>query len=69
MQTLSRGERVQVTRNIESESESEDVVLTELCARRLGRVALEQAELLLHDLAERPVRDAVPIREAASGPP
>ena len=35
----------------------------------VGRVGLEDSGVGLHDLAERPERDAVPVREAAALPP
>ena len=43
--------------------------LLELGRRLLGRVGLEDPALRLHDLAERPERDPVPVGKAASLPP
>ncbi len=42
---------------------------SELVPGDLRRVALEDARMRLHDLAERPERDSVAVREAASLPP
>src|SRR5215213_3488414 len=51
------------------EAERQRERLAEPLEHDLRRVALEQAEMLLQHLAERPVRDAPAVRQAAAGPP
>ncbi len=57
LKAIPRDERVQAPGDVETECEPEDLAAVQPFERSLGRVAVEQAELLLEDLAERPVRD------------
>jgi hypothetical protein len=57
---------MQVADHVEPEGEPEDLALVQPVTDRIGRVALEDAEVLLEDFAERPVRDALSVREAAA---
>src|SRR5262249_35261640 len=62
-------QRMKVARDVEPEGEPEQIAAGESRPHLLGRVALEDAELLLQNLPERPVRDALSVREAAAGAP
>src|SRR5205823_9597795 len=67
LEPVARGERVQVARDVEPERQAEDLPARELRADALGVVALEDPEVLLEDLAERPVGDPAPVGQAAAG--
>ena len=69
MQALTRVERVEAARHVQSEGEAEDLVPGQARHRTLRSVAVENPEVLLQNLAERPVRDPVPIRETATCAP
>src|SRR4051794_955159 len=65
VQPVSRRQRVEVARDAEAESEGQNPVRKPL-PYRLRRISLEDPEMLLEHLAERPVRDRVSVREAAA---
>src|SRR5439155_9260695 len=65
LEAVARDERMGVAGHVESEREGEDLAPAEPLERGLRRVALEQAEMLPQDLAERPVRD-LSVRQAAA---
>ena len=67
LEPVARRERVQVARDVEAERQAEDLAPGELRADAIGLVALEDPEVLLEDLAERPVGDPAPVGEAAAG--
>ncbi|HEX7311915.1 MAG TPA: hypothetical protein VF232_12120 [Gaiellaceae bacterium] len=48
---------------------AEDLAIAEQATDDVGRVVLENADVFLEDLAERPIRDPVAVGEAAAGPP
>jgi hypothetical protein len=66
---IARGERMEVCRCLEPEREAQDRAFAEPTAHRVGRIALEQAEVLANDLTERQVRDPAAVREAAPDAP
>src|SRR5688572_21738211 len=55
--------------DVEPYREPEDLALAELALERLGRIALENPEMLLQDLAEGPVSNSLPVRKTAPGSP
>ena len=69
MQPVAGSQRVKVARDVEAERQPEDLVLAESRTHVVGRVALEDAEVLFQDLREGPERDAVAVRHAAAGAP
>jgi hypothetical protein len=58
---------VQVAGDVEAQREPENVTGAEPVERHLWCVALQQAEVFLQHLAERPIRSPCSIREAAAG--
>src|SRR5207244_1998156 len=66
VQTVAGGQRVQLAGDIESERKSQDLVRSKALANGGGRVALEDAEVLLENFPERPIRDPLSVREAAA---
>ena len=66
---LAHLERVNVARGSNAEHELEPVASGEAPSDLLVIGGLPDSEVLLHDLAQRPVRDPVAVREAAAGPP
>ena len=54
-------------RRLQPERHAEDLALPEPTPHGLGRIALEQTEMLANDLAKWHVRDPLAVREAASG--
>src|SRR5439155_11189516 len=67
VQTLARPERVQLLARVEAERQAEVATVTEPLGDDGRRIILQDAEVLAQDLGERPVRGAVPVREAAAG--
>ena len=67
VQAVARLDRVQLARDVEAESEPEDGAFAEHAEDSLRRVAVEQAEVLPDDLAERPVRTGRPVGRTAAG--
>ena len=65
MQPVLRRERMQVARDVQPECEAEDLALVEPVAHHVGRVALEDAEVLFQNFAERPVGDALAVGETS----
>jgi hypothetical protein len=59
-------EWMQVADHVQPEGQPEDLALVQAATHCVGRIALEDAEVLLEDLAQRPVRDALAVRQAAS---
>ena len=67
LETVASRERVKMTDDIEPKCEAEDLASVEPLERQLRRIALEQAEMLLQHLTQRPVRRPRTVREAATG--
>src|SRR3954447_338595 len=65
VQPVPRRQRVEIPREVEAKRKREHLVW-EQPSYRLRRVAVEDPEVLLQHLAQRPVRDRVPIRETAA---
>ena len=61
VQALSRNERMQLFLDGEAEGETEQRTVSEPFGDGLGRVALEDPEVLLQHFAERPVCDALTV--------
>ena len=66
VQLLACDERMDVARRLESERQPENLARSEAGSNLVGRIAVEDPELLLQDLAERPVRHAAAVRQAAA---
>ena len=66
VEPLSGDERVQVACDVEAQGQPEDLAVAEALADDVQRVALQQPEVLLEHLPERPVRDSTPVCEAAA---
>src|SRR3954462_13462253 len=66
VQAVPRRQRVEIPREVEAKRKREHLGW-EQPSYRLRRVAVEDPEVLLQHLAQRPVRDRVPIRETAAG--
>jgi hypothetical protein len=66
LKAVAHGERMRVAREVEAESEPEDLPLAEPPAHFLLRLALEDSQLLAQDLSERPVGE-VAIGETPAG--
>ena len=60
---------MEVTDHVETERETEDPPLPQPLEHARRRVALQQPEVLPQHLADRPVGDSRPVREAAAGAP
>src|SRR5205823_13803033 len=60
-------ERVEITCDVETERQSQDLTLAEELERSFRWIRIEQPEVLLQHLAEGPVRDPVSVREAPAG--
>src|SRR5439155_25492781 len=56
LEAVARGERVQVAGDVEAEREAENLPGAESVEREFGRVAFEEAQVLLQHLAQRPIR-------------
>jgi len=67
VQALTRCKRVQPVRDIEPERKTEPAAVTETLDDNLRRIAVEKPEVLTQHFRERPIGDAVPVREAAAG--
>src|SRR5207244_12355848 len=57
-----------VAGQVESERQAEDLASSEAPQHDLGRIAVEDPEVLLQHLSERPVGDAFAVGEATSCP-
>ena len=68
VQLLPSLERMQLSGDVEAERQAQDLPLAESLADRLRWVAVMDAELLPHDLAQRPVRDPVAVGETTTRP-
>ena len=66
VQAVPHGERVESAHRLQPERQSETLAGAEQAPNRLGRCVLLDAEVLLEDLPERPVRDPSAIRYAAA---
>src|SRR2546425_307727 len=66
MEALARDERVQVFGWRQADGEAKERVVAEPLGNHLGRIALEDPEVLLEHLGERLVRDALAVGEAAA---
>lgn len=69
VQSLPGCKRVRALGSLEPERQGERLVPAETLQDCGGRVAFEHAEVLLEDLAERPVGDRLPVGQAATRPP
>jgi hypothetical protein len=67
VEAIAGRERMQVAHDVEPEGEAQDLARAEATTHLLGRVALEDLEVLLQDLGERPERDSVAVGKTASG--
>jgi hypothetical protein len=68
VQPVAHSERMEIACDVESKREAENLALPEPRKQGLGQIALEDPEMLFQNLAKGPVRDALPVREAAPGP-
>ncbi len=68
-QLVAGSQRVEVRRPLQPECHAQDLVSTETAPHRLGRIALEQAQVLANDLTEGQVRDSLAVGQAASDAP
>jgi hypothetical protein len=66
LEPVADGKRMEVARDVEAEAQAEDLVPRKSLEDDLRRVVVEDAEVLLQDLRQRPVRDAVPVGETAA---
>ena len=66
VEALARDERVQVFGRSQADREAEERVGAEPLGDDLRRIAVEDPEVLLEHLGERPVRDALAVGEAAA---
>ena len=64
VQPLAHGQRVHVLRRGQAEREAEPVTATDPFGGHVRRIAVQDPEMLLQNLAERPVRDPVTVRQA-----
>jgi hypothetical protein len=67
VEAIAGDERVQVAGDVKAEGEPENLAGAEPVERHFWCVALQQAEVFLQHLAERPIRSPCSIREAAAG--
>ena len=67
MKLLSCIERVDARGDVETERQPEELAAREALFEVLGGCSLAKSQVLTDDLAERPVRDPVAVREAATG--
>ena len=67
VQRFPRGERVELGVGLVAEHEPEDLVAAEPLRHRLGRVRLEQAELLAQHVGDRAIGRARAVGDAAPG--
>src|SRR6266540_4766350 len=68
LKAVARRERVQVRRGFEAEGQAEDRASAKPSLDCLGRIAVQQPQMLAHDLAQRAVRIPPAVGEAASDP-
>ena len=68
LEAVARHERVQVRGRLEPEERAEQLAPGQPTLHDLRCVGGAEAELLAHDLAEREVGDALPVRQAAADP-
>ncbi len=64
---LPRRERMQIGRDVQPQGQREVAVRAEPLDRQARRIALADVEVLTHHLRQRPVGDAVTVRETTSG--
>ena len=69
VQAVPSREWMEVARDVEAQRQPQDLALAEPAARLLRRIAFEDRKVLLQDLRQRPVRDALAVGEAAADPP
>ena len=67
VQLLSGVERMDARGDVETERQPEELAPREAPFEVLGGCALAKSQVLANDLAERPVRDPVAVRETATG--
>src|SRR5436305_6058752 len=60
---------MQLAGNVEPEREAEDLAVAEPSSKLVGRVALENPEMLFQHLSKRPEGDPFSVRQAAAGSP
>ena len=68
VQPVAHGQRVHALRRREAEREAEPVAASDPFGDHVRRIALENSEMLLQHLTERPVCYPVTVREAPAGP-
>ena len=64
VQPLAHGQRVHVLRRGQPEREAEPLTASDPFGGHVRRIAVQDPEMLLQHLAERPVRDPVTVRQA-----
>ena len=69
LEAVTGGEWVEPVGHIQPERQPQDLARAEAFEHHRRRIALEDPEMLLQHLRERPVRDALAIGETPSGPP
>src|SRR3989441_11638139 len=69
LEAIARGKRVESVDDVESKRETQDLARPESVEHDRRRIALEDAEMLLQDLAEGPVGNALAVRKTSSGSP
>src|SRR5207244_12451801 len=67
VEPVARGERVEIGGDVEPERKSEDLATAEPLANGFRRIAVQDAQVLLEALAERPVRDPLSVGETTAG--
>lgn len=67
LEAVAHEQRVLPGRDVDPEREREEPTLAEELEHTLGAVALEDAEVLLQHLGQRPVRDPLAVGQAAAG--
>src|SRR5438067_8992877 len=68
VQPLARSERMETLGDVEAERQAEVAKATKPLERDVRAIVLTEIEVFAQHLGQRPVRDAVTVRETAAGP-